>query len=201
MTTAFQNNAFQLDAFQIVLVSGSISATDQNDTATFIGAVTGAVEVSGSISATDQNDVATLLGNVSSVTPSVDTHDGFTKEEIRRAKELDKRVRKAREKLEEAKKAQKLARKQGIRELIDPSTKQIVAKTQQPEIQSSQEAKESSLAKVIKASALVKRLELQQKELERSILLKQEQARIQAELAILKAKELDDEESILALLM
>mgnify|MGYP003343131014 FL=1 len=200
MTTAFQNNAFQQTAFQIDVVSGVISANDQPDTASLAGSVTGVVEVYGTISATDQNDVATLLGTITSANVP-DTHDGFTKDDIRRAKELDKRVRKAREKLEAAKKAQKLARKQGLKDLVDPQPKEIVAKTQQPDIQLIKDAKESSLVDVIKASALVKRLELQQKELERSILLKQEQARIQAELAILRAKELDDEESILALLM
>lgn len=201
MTTAFQNNAFEIDAFQIDAVTGIIYATDANDTATLTGSVTEAVEVYGSISATDQNDTATITGSVTGVPVTIDTHDGFNEEDIRRARELDKRVRKAREKLEAAKKAQKLARKQGIRDLVDPQPKEIVAKTQQAEIQSVQDAKENSLAQVIKASALVKRLELQQKELERSILLKQEQARIQAELAILRAKELDDEESLLALLL
>lgn len=200
MTTAFQNNAFQQTAFQIDVVTGVISANDQPDTAALAGSVTGFVEVYGTISATDQNDVATLLGTITSANVP-DTHDGFTKDDIRRAKELDKRVRKAREKLEEAKKAQRLARKQNLKYLVDPESKEIVAKTQQADLKSIQEAKDNSLAEVIKASALVKRLELQQKELERSISLKQEQARIQTELAILKAKELDDEESILALLM
>lgn len=200
MTTAFQNNAFQQTAFQIDVVTGVISANDQPDTAALAGSVTGVVEVYGTISATDQNDVATLLGTITSANVP-DTHDGFTKDDIRRAKELDKRVRKAREKLEEAKKAQRLARKQNLKYLVDPESKEIVAKTQQADLKSIQEAKDNSLAEVIKASALVKRLELQQKELERSISLKQEQARIQTELAILKAKELDDEESILALLM
>jgi hypothetical protein len=201
MTTAFQNNAFQQTAFQIDVVSGVIYANDQPDTAALAGSVTPYVEVYGNISATDQNDVALLTGTVTGVPISVDTHDGFTKEDIKRAKELDKRLQKAREKLEAAKKAQKLARKQGIRDLIDPQPKEIVAKTQQPDIKSVEDAKENSLAQVIKASALVKRLELQQKELERSILLKQEQARIQTELAILKAKELDDEEALLAILL
>ena len=168
MTTAFQNNAFQTNAFQIDTVSGVIYAIDQNDTASLSGSVTEAVEVYGSISATDQNDTATILGSVTSVPSSIDTHDGFNQEDIKRAKELDKRVRKAREKLEAAKKAQRLARKQGIRDLVDPQPKEIVAKTQQSEIQSIQDAKENSLAQVIKASALLKRLELQQKELERS---------------------------------
>ena len=201
MTTAFQNNAFQLDAFQIGVVSGYISANDSPDTAALTGTVTATTEVYGSISATDQNDVALLLGTVTGVPVTTDTHDGFTREDIKRAKELDKRLRKAREKLEEAKKQQKLARKQKLRDLVDPQPKEIVAKTQQTEIQSIQDAKENSLAQVIKASALVKRLELQQKELERAILLKQEQARIETELAILKAKELDDEEALLAILL
>jgi hypothetical protein len=201
MTTAFQNNAFQLDAFQIEVVSGVISANDSPDTASLAGSVTASTEVYGSISATDQNDIALLLGTVTAVPSNVDTHDGFTKEEIKRARELDKRLRKAREKLEEAKKQQKIARKQNLRDLVDPKPKEIVAKTQQADIKSIQDAKENSLAQVIKASALVKRLELQQRELERAILLKQEQARIEAELAILRAKEIDDEESILALLM
>ena len=200
MTTAFQSNAFQQTAFQIDVVSGVIYANDQPDTAALAGSVTEYVEVSGNISATDQNDVAILLGTITSANVP-DTHDGFTKDDIRRAKELDKRVRKAREKLEAAKKAQKLARKQGLKDLVDPQPKEIVAKTQQPDIQLIKDAKESSLVDVIKASALVKRLELQQKELERSILLKQEQARIQTELAILKAKELDDEEALLAILL
>lgn len=201
MTTAFQNNAFQLDAFQIEVVSGYISANDSPDTAALAGTVLSNVDVYGSISATDQNDVALLLGTVTGVPVTTDTHDGFTREDIKRAKELDKRLRKAREKLEEAKKQQKLARKQKLRDLVDPQPKEIVAKTQQTEIQSIQDAKENSLAQVIKASALVKRLELQQKELERAILLKQEQARIETELAILKAKELDDEEALLAILL
>lgn len=201
MTTAFQNNAFQLDAFQIGVVSGYISANDSPDTAALAGSVTAATEVYGSISATDQNDVALLLGTVTGVPVTTDTHDGFTREDIKRAKELDKRLRKAREKLEEAKKQQKLARKQKLRDLVDPQPKEIVAKTQQTDIKSIQDAKENSLAQVIKASALVKRLELQQKELERAFLLKQEQARIETELAILRAKELDDEEALLAILL
>lgn len=200
MTTAFQNNAFQQNAFQVDVVTGVIYATDANDTASLSGTVTSSVEVYGLISATDQNDIASLLGTVTSANVP-DTHDGFTKDDIRRAKELDKRVRKAREKLEAAQRAQKLARKQGIKDLVDPQSKEIVAKSQQTDIKSLQEAKDNSLAEIIKASALVKRLELQQKELERSILLKQEQARIQTELAILKAKELDDEEALLAILL
>lgn len=196
MTTAFQNNAFQIDAFQVDIVTGVIYATDSNDTASLSGSVTGAVEVYGSISATDQNDVATLLGTITSANVP-DTHDGFTPDDIRRAKELDKKAAKAREKLLEAQKAQKQLRKQQIRDTITPP----VAKTQQPKVESDKEAKEQALQKVIAASAALKRIEQQRQELYKAVQLRQEQARIMTELAIMRAKELDDEESVLALLL
>ena len=200
MTTAFQNNAFQLDAFQIEVVTGTISATDSPDSGNLAGTVTDYIEVYGTISTTDALDTATILGTVTSNVVTGDTHDGFTREDIKRAKELDKRLRKAREKLEEAKKQQKLARKQAFRDLVDP--KPIVAKTQQPKVESVKD-KEEALADVIKASAAVKRLEAQQAELKRSIELKLAQVLIEAELAILNAKRLaekDDEEALLLLL-
>ena len=53
MATAFQFDAFQNNAFQVGGVTGYIYAVDQDDTASIIGAVGG-----------------------------VDTHDGFTKEEL-----------------------------------------------------------------------------------------------------------------------
>ena len=98
MTTAFQSNAFQQTAFQIDVVSGVIYANDQPDTAALAGSVTEYVEVSGNISATDQNDVAVLLGTITSANVP-DTHDGFTKEEIRRAKALDKKIAEQQRKL------------------------------------------------------------------------------------------------------
>lgn len=208
-----------ISSIELPVITGTINATDENDTANIqaaIGAINTAV-----ISATDENDAATITAVVTTVStatidvtdendtaniqasvsePStIDTHDGFTRDEIRRARELHKKLEKARQKLFEAQKAQKLARKQQIREIVDPS----VAKKQQTVIQSVKNLKEEALVDVIKASAAVKRLELQQKELERAIFLRQEQVRIQTELAILKAKELaelDDEEALLLLL-
>lgn len=198
MTTAFQNNAFQTSAFQIDAVSGVIYAIDQNDTASLSGSVTSYVEVHGNISATDQNDVATILGTItSSFVP--DTHDGFTQDDIRRAREIDKKIAKARLKLFEAQKTQKLARKQAIRELVDPSSK--VVEKQQSVVESQQIDKNIALEKVIKASAAVKKLEEQRKALFKEIKLREEQAQIMTELAILRAKQLDEDEAILALLM
>lgn len=194
MTTAFQSNAFQLDAFQIDYVSGSISATDQLDTAAFV-AFFGDV-VTGIISTTDALDTCAISAYIGTpVTP--DTHDGFTPDDIRRAKELDKKAAKARQKLLEAQKAQKQLRKQQIRDTITPP----VAKTQQPKVESDKEAKEQALQKVIAASAALKRIEQQRQELYKAVQLRQEQARIMTELAIMRAKELDDEESVLALLL
>jgi hypothetical protein len=39
MTAAFQVNAFQPDAFQTLVITGVVNATDQNDTGAFIGVV------------------------------------------------------------------------------------------------------------------------------------------------------------------
>ena len=195
MTTAFQNNAFQLNAFQIEAKIGALSVTDAPDTDSWAGHIP--LTETGVLIVVDALDTALFAGTVG---VTVDTHDGFTKEDIRRARELDKKLEKARRKLEEAQKAQKIARKQAFRDLIDP--KPIVAKTQQPKVESAK-AKEEALADVIKASAAVKRLEMQQAELERSIALKLEQVRIQTELAILNAKRLaeqDDEDALLLLL-
>lgn len=193
-----QDDTANIQAAIGAVTTASISATDENDTADIVATVT-TVTITATISATDQNDTSNIQASVQGEAPVVDTHDGFTRDEIRRAKEIEKKLEKARRKLEEAKKNQKLARKQKIRELVDPNS--VVAKIQQDNVESQQLAKDNSLAELIKASALVKRLEVQQKELTRAILLKQEQARIQTELAILKAKELDDEETILALLL
>lgn len=193
-----QNDTANIQAAIGSVTTASINATDQTDSAD-ITATVAFVTITATISVTDQNDTANIQAQVQGVAPTIDTHDGFTREEIRRARELDKKIEKARRKLEEAKKNQKLARKQAIRELVDPES--VVAKIQQNDVESRKLAKDNSLAELIKASAAVKRLELQRQELLRAIGLKQEQARIQTELAILKAKELDDEETILALLL
>ena len=200
MTTAFQVNAFQLDAFQIDVTIGVLYATDSPDSGSFAGTVSESVEVFGTLAVTDALDTALFAGSVTVAPISVDTHDGFTKEEIRRAKELDKKLEKARRKLEETQKAQKAARRQAFKDLIDPQP--VVANIQQSKVESVK-VKEEALVDVIKASAAVKRLEIQQAELQRSINLKLAQVQIQTELAILNAKRLaekDDEEALLLLL-
>ena len=193
MIGAFQPKGFQGNAFQVAPVTGYINATDGNDTSDLQGLVT---LPAGYIDTTDNNDTANLVGTVTGG-QAIDTHDGFTPEEIRRAKELDKKAAKARLKLFEAQKAQKEARKQQIRDTIEPP----VAKIQQPDLESVKQAKDKALEQVIKASAAVKRIEEQRKELYRTVQLRSEQARIMTELAIRRAREQDEEEAILALLM
>ena len=171
MTNAFQHNAFQPGAFQDNLVSGVLYAIDQNDSGSFAGTV-----------ALQKND----------------THDGFTKEEIRRAKRLDKKIRDAEQKRIEANKAQALSRKNTIKELIDPSPK-----VKKNKVESDQQVSEDIPLEVTNYDAVIANLERQRQDLFHAATLRMEMSRIQAELAIMKAKqeaELDDEEALLLLL-
>ena len=183
MTTAFQIGAFQFDAFQEDAVVGTISATDQLDTALISGQVLitgsisatdqldtaniqGQVLVSGAISTTDQADTASILGNVlvsgaisttdaldtasilgtvsiigniyatdqadtalitgivqSGVTP--DTHDGFTPEEVRRWKQIQKKIAKAEAQKRQALLEKRKLRRKQIEEIVSPPVAQI----------------------------------------------------------------------------
>jgi hypothetical protein len=152
--TAFQVNAFQNDAFQIVITP-------------VVTAKTGG--------------------------------DGWTKEEWRRAQALDKKLRLAEEKRIAAVKADQEARKDFIREQISPTPK--VSKRKQNKVESVSEEKQSE---IIKYDALIANLERQRQDLLNAVLIRQAKERLEQEIAVLEAKrlaELDDEESILALLL
>ena len=173
MANAFQHNAFQPGAFQDNLVSGVLYAIDQNDSGSFAGTVTGNVV-------------------------TIDTHDGFTKEEIRRAKRLDKKIREAELKRIEAAKAQALSRKNTIKELIDPSPK-----VKKNKVESDQQVSEDIPLEVTNYDALIANLERQKQDLFDAVLIRQAKQRLEQELAVLEAKrqaELDDEEAILLLI-
>lgn len=181
---------------------GVISTTDQNDTCEITGTV-GAVGVTGTIDTTDQNDTCNIQGQVGGVTPTPtpDTHDGFTPEEIKRAKELDKKLAKLEKKRLEAYRKAQADRKAGIRELIDPTPK--VSKRKQNKVQSNQEVSEDIPSEITKLDNTIANLVKQQQELLHGVMLRQELVRIQTEMAILEAKrlqELDDEEALLLLL-
>jgi hypothetical protein len=182
-----------------VAVNGVLSATDGTDTASLLGAV----NVSGIINTTDENDTALLIGEAGpSPEPSgIDTHDGFTPEEIRRAKRLDAKIRARQLALYKAQQEAKIRRKQQLRDAIDPP--KIVAKQKQNKLQSIQEVKAGTPpVDTTELEQSIAYLENQRNNLLKAVAYRQEVARLQTKLAILEAKrlaELDDEESILLL--
>ena len=191
-----QNDTASINGYDESL--GYISATDQNDTATIAGTVT-ATGITGTISATDQDDTASIAGNVS-VPSTMDMHDGFTKEEHDRLKRIQKKLAQAeRKKLEVYREAQK-ARKAGIKELVDPSPKR---KEKQNKVQSIQEVSADIPSELTKFDDTIARLVKEQQELLHGAMLRQELIRVQTQLAIheaMRLQELDDEEALLLLL-
>ena len=179
------------------IVTGTISATDGNDTATIIGAVL--VPATGTISATDGNDTASIEGFVG-VPVTSDTHDGFTRKELKRARELDAKIAKLQqERLDAYRKAQ-ADRKSAIKELIDPTPK---SKQKKNKVQSNQEVSEDIPSEITVLDNTIANLVKQQQELLHGVMLRQELVRIQTEMALFEAKrlaELDDEEALLLLL-
>lgn len=179
-------------------ITGTISATDTNDTANITGMVIYSA-ITGSINTTDQNDTANLVGSIGE---GFDTHDGFTPEEIRRARKLDAKIRAKELALLKAQKQAKDDRKKAIRDLVDPP--KVVAKAQQDNLQSIQKVKaDIPSADTQELERSIAYLTNQRNNLLKTVAYRQEMARIQTQLAILEARrlaELDDEESLLLLL-
>jgi hypothetical protein len=161
MTTAFQINAFQNNAFQI------------------------------------------------DITPTPPGHIGgddasWTKEEKKRYKALQKKLRIAEEKRIEALKTDAQKRKQTISDLVDPKP---VAKEQQElknNIQSNQEVSVDIPSNLANIDRYIANLVKQQQDLQTAVAMRAAKLRLEQELAILEAKrqaELDDEEALLALLL
>jgi len=134
--------------------------------------------------------------------PLDDTHDGFTPEEIRRAKNLDRKIREKELALLKAQRADREARKARIRELVDPP--KIVAKQKQNKLQSIQEVKAGiPPVDTTELEQSIAYLENQRSKLLRAVELRREQGQIRSRLAILETQRLaeqDDEESILLLI-
>lgn len=134
--------------------------------------------------------------------PYTDTHDGFTPEEIRRAKNLDRKIREKELALLKAQRADRESRKARIRGLVDPP--KVVAKAKQNKLQSIQEVKAGiPPVDTTELEQSIAYLENQRSKLLRAVELRREQGQIRARLAIIEAQkqaELDDEESILMLI-
>ena len=156
--TAFQPNAFQNDAFQIV------------------------------------------------ITPVGPTKQGgddapWTREELKRYKAIQKKLRKAEEKRIAELKLDQEARKQTIANLIDPPK---VSKRKQNNIQSNQEVSVDIPSNLANIDRYIANLVKQQQDLQTAVAMRAAKLRLEQELAILEAKrqaELDDEEALLALIL
>lgn len=143
---------------------------------------------------------STISVVISPTPPVQDTHGGgWTKEELKRIKLLEKKLRVAEEVKIQAVRADAEKRKQTFRDLVDP-----IAKVKKNEVESkpkvSVDIPSNDLTKYDKDIA---NLERKIQDLYKANALRQAQVAIQAQLAILEAKrlaELDDEEAILLLL-
>ena len=133
---------------------------------------------------------------------TIDTHDGFTQEEIRRARNLDRKIRERQQALLKAQAESKIRRKQHIKDLIDPP--KIVAKQKQNKLQSIQEVKAGTPpVDTTELEQSIAYLENQRSKLLRAVELRREQGQIRFRLAILETQRLaeqDDEESVLLLM-
>ena len=155
--TAFQPNAFQNNAFQIVITP--VNPKQGGDDA------------------------------------------GWTREEYRRYKGIQKKLRKAEEKRIEALKLDAEKRKQAITDLVDPKP---VAKKQQTKVQSNQEVSVDIPSNLANIDRYIANIVKQQQDLQTAVAMRSAKLRIEQELAVLEAKrqaELDDEEALLALIL
>jgi hypothetical protein len=191
MTTAFQPNAFQNNAFQVDPVTGAIYAIDQNDSCS----ISAQVVISGSISATDQNDSCDITGTVSQ--PSADTHDGFTPEEVKRWKKLQKKLAQLEAKKRQALLDKRTKRRKQLEDIVSPPVAQI----QQTIVESPEEVKEGKPPLDIKqVNAVIANLERQKQLLLKAVANRQEIARLQALIEAQQRAEAEDEETLLLLM-
>ena len=146
-----------------------------------------------------QNDAFQIV--ITPPTPSGPTGgDGWTAEEWKRYKALDKKRRKAEEKRIEALKEDAKNRKQTIADLVDPKA---VAPIQQNKVQSNQEVSVDIPSNLANIDRYIANLVRQQQDLQTAVAMREAKLRLEQEIAILEAKrqaELDDEEAILLLL-
>jgi hypothetical protein len=173
MTTAFQSNAFQNSGFQVDPVTGVIYAIDQDDTCNLVGTVTG--------------------GGV-----EIDMHDGFTKEEVKRIKKLQKKLAQAEAAKVQARLDKQVLRKQQLRELVDPTQVKVTKVESVSEVKIDKPSIDTK-----KLNATIINLQRQQEQLLKTVELRNQIAKAQALLAIHEAQmaaERDDEEALLLLI-
>ena len=159
MTTAFQINAFQNNAFQIGITPTPPSLTGGDDAV-------------------------------------------WTKEERKRYKALQKKLKVAEEKRIAAIRADAESRKSQLRDLVDPQPKKV-SKLKKNKVELKQELSVDIPSQLANIDRYIANLEKQQQDLQAEVAMRAAKLRIEQELAILEAKrqaELDDEEALLLLL-
>ena len=125
---------------------------------------------------------------------------GWTREELKRYKGIQKKLRQAEEKRIAALKVDQELRKKTIADLVDPP----VAKKQQTKVQSNQEVSVDIPSNLANIDRYIANLVKQQQDLQTAVAMRAAKLRLEQELAILEAKrqaELDDEEALLALIL
>ena len=147
-----------------------------------------------------QNDAFQIV-----ITPVVTKNGGddapYTREELKRLKGIQKKLRQAEEKRIAALKADQELRKQTIADLVNPKP---VASKQQTKVQSNQEVSVDIPSNLANIDRYIANLVTQQQDLQNAVLIRAAKLRLEQELAILEVKrqaELDDEEALLALLL
>ena len=153
----------------------------------------------------------------------VNPHQGgddapWTREELKRFRAIQKKLRKAEEKriqalkddaekrkAEEkriaALKADKENRKKAIADLVDPPK---VSKRKQNKVESNQAVSVDTPSQLANIDRYIANLEKQQQDLRTAVAMREAKLRLEQEIAILEAKrlaELDDEEALLALIL
>jgi hypothetical protein len=140
------------------------------------------------------------------ITPVAPTKQGgddafWTREELKRYKAIQKKLRLAEEKRIAALKADGENRKQAIADLVDPPK---VSKRKQKELQSNQVVSVDTPSNLANIDRYIANLVQQQQDLQTAVAMRAAKLRLEQELAVLEAKrqaELDDEEALLALLL
>ena len=127
--------------------------------------------------------------------------DGWTRKELKRYRELQKKRQDVELARIEAIRLQAEKRKQNIANLISP---QKVSKRKQKELQSNQQVSEDIPSEVTNYDAIIASLANKEQDLLKAIAFRQAKVALEAEMAMLEAKRLaeqDDEEALLALIL
>ena len=193
-----ENDTADIQAAIGAVTTGQISATDENDTASITATVTDVI--TGTISVTDENDTANIVATNGEQPSEMDMHDGFTKEEVKRFRKLQKKLNEAQQKLIEEKANKDQRRKQAIADVFDPKPIQV----KKTELESDTEVKiDTPSIDLNQLNATIINLQRQQEQLLKTVELRTRIAQVQAMLAIHEAQleaERDDEEALLLLI-